>query len=226
MPVLRFLPESMPGTPSSSWKVHPLYGNHPQRYTPWNVHHLCWHLVVATEAGGSHPTGILSNIIFSTLFSSTHAGHTQMEQECIPVGCVLPACCPYLPACTVQGVSATGGLLPGGCLLPREVPATGGGVCYQGVSAPRGWGVSYRGMVSATRGGGGIPDMHWGRPPPWTEWQTGAKILPCPKLHLWAVITLCTPLRLSRTGASFGMYCATKGAYRKGAYKFTFARVG
>ena len=25
-------------------------------------------------------------------------------------------------------------------------------------------------------------------PPPWTEWQTGAKILPCPKLRLRAVI--------------------------------------
>ena len=23
--------------------------------------------------------------------------------------------------------------------------------------------------------------------PPWTEWQTGVKILPCPKLRLWAV---------------------------------------
>ena len=35
---------------------------------------------------------------------------------------------------------------------------------------------------------GGVPSMHWGRPPPWTEWQTGAKILPCPKLRLRAVI--------------------------------------
>ena len=88
--------------------------------------------MVATEAGGSHPTGILSNLIFSTLFSSTHAGHTQMEQGCIPVGCVLPACCLYLPACTVQGgVCYLGVCSQGRCLRL-------GGVCYQGVSAPGG----------------------------------------------------------------------------------------
>ena len=58
------------------------------------------------------------------------------KQVCIPVGCVPPVCCPYLPACTAQGkVSAPGGLsslgsvcswgvsTPGGCLLPV------GGVC-------------------------------------------------------------------------------------------------
>ena len=32
------------------------------------------------------------------------------EQECIPVGCVPPACCPYLPACTA----------PGGCTWSRR----------------------------------------------------------------------------------------------------------
>ena len=42
--------------------------------------------------------------------------------------------------------------------------------------------------LSACRGGvslaGGYPSMHWGRPlPPWTEWQTGIKILPWPKLR-------------------------------------------
>ena len=32
------------------------------------------------------------------------------QQECIPVGCVPPALCPYLPACTAPvGVSASGG---------------------------------------------------------------------------------------------------------------------
>ena len=34
---------------------------------------------------------------------------------------------------------------------------------------------------------GVYPSMQWGRPPLWTEWQTGAKILPCPKLRLRAV---------------------------------------
>ena len=70
------------------------------------------------------------------------------KQACIPVGCVPPACCPYLPACTALG----GYLLPGGVYLPRYFP------------------------------------------PLWTEWQTGVKILPCPKLRLRAVITLWTTL--------------------------------
>ena len=32
------------------------------------------------------------------------------EKQCIPVGCVPPACCPYLPACTA----------PEGCTCPRQ----------------------------------------------------------------------------------------------------------
>ena len=45
---------------------------------------------------------------------------------------------------------------------------------------------------------GGYPSMHWGRPPPpWTEWQTGVKILPCPKLRLRAVISHTSPSSLS-----------------------------
>ena len=39
-------------------------------------------------------------------------------KDCIPVGCIPPACWPYLPACTVQG----GAWSPGGRLLP------GGGI--------------------------------------------------------------------------------------------------
>ena len=83
------------------------------------------------------------------------------KQYCIPVGCVPPACCPYLPACTAPG----GGLRLGG------VPTSGPG----GVSAP--WG-------TCLWSGGVYPSRQWGRAPLWTEWQTGAKILPCPKLHL------------------------------------------
>ena len=58
---------------TSLWKVHPwgIYQVRPHgRYTPWKVHLLeatslkgtpkrC-HIVVATEAGGTHPTGMLS----------------------------------------------------------------------------------------------------------------------------------------------------------------------
>ena len=48
---------------------------------------------------------------------------SSVKQECIPVGYVPPACCPYLPACPGQG----GCLLPGlGGVCSRE------GVCYQG----------------------------------------------------------------------------------------------
>ena len=74
------------------------------------------------------------------------------KQVCIPVGYVPPACWPYLPACTVRGVSAPGGgcLLLGGCLLP-----------------------------------GSLLSQHALRQNPlWTGWQTGAKVLPCPKLRL------------------------------------------
>ena len=52
------------------------------------------------------------------------------KQECIPVGCVPPACYPYLPACTAPGrctclggVPAWGVYLPGGCTYLGGVPA-------------------------------------------------------------------------------------------------------
>ena len=62
------------------------------------------------------------------------------EQECIPIGCVPPACWLYLPACTAPG---GGGYLPGE-YLPRGCTCLGGvpaqvGVPEQGVYLPRGW---------------------------------------------------------------------------------------
>ena len=50
------------GTPPS--KGTPCKGTPPGRYfpSPRNVHPHCWHLVVVTEAGGKHPTGMLSCI--------------------------------------------------------------------------------------------------------------------------------------------------------------------
>ena len=58
--------------------------------------------------------------------------NAQRIQECIPVGCVPPTCCPYLPACTAPGG------VPGsrGVSVPGEVPGVRGG----GLSAPRGAG--------------------------------------------------------------------------------------
>ena len=66
---------------------------------------------------------------------------TYLWQECIPIGCVLPACCLYLPACNALGVCVC--TCPGGCTclgvyLPR------GCTCPMGVYLPgglpaRGW---------------------------------------------------------------------------------------
>ena len=114
-------------------------------------------------------------------------------QVCIPVGCVPPACCPYLPAYTAHRVSAPGGggvcsrgwgcLLPGvggvcsrgwGCLLPGSGVSAPGGCLFQraclllGGSAPRGclllWGVSEHALRQAP-------------PPPslWTECHSWLK---------------------------------------------------
>ena len=64
----------------------------------------------------------------------THKGHqktTKMltKQECIPVGCVMPACCLYLPACTAWGVFLVRGLhlVPGGMYLVWGVHLVSGG---------------------------------------------------------------------------------------------------
>ena len=47
---------------------------------------------------------------FTTFNLTCDIERISYKQVCIPVGCVLPTCCLYLPACTVQG----GCLLPGG----------------------------------------------------------------------------------------------------------------
>ena len=54
--------------------------------------------------------------------------YIHLEQDCIQVGCVLSAYCPYLPACTVQGGSAPGGWYP-------SMHCAGGGL-LQGVGIP------------------------------------------------------------------------------------------
>ena len=78
--------------------------------------------------GGSLGVQILS---FSCSFLQNNC-----KQECIPVGCVPSACCPYLPSmhCSQVGVPGPGGyLVPGGCtwswgmyLVPGGVPGPGG----------------------------------------------------------------------------------------------------
>ena len=43
----------------------------PGRYSPQKVHPQCWHLVVATEVGGTHPTAMLSCFFFLLFSHST-----------------------------------------------------------------------------------------------------------------------------------------------------------
>ena len=92
------------------------------------------------------------------------------KQECIPVGCVPPACCPYLPACTA----------PRGCTWSEGDLVWGRGCTWSGGCIWSGgctlsWGYTWS--------GGYLPRYSSLR----TEWQTGVKILSCPKLHLRAV---------------------------------------
>ena len=89
---------------------------------------------------------ILTNLRSVLLFSSDFVAFCRTgdrkdkKQECIPVGCVPPAFCPYLPACTAGGGE---GYLPEGVYLvlggvpgPREVYLVSGlGSCVLG---PRG----------------------------------------------------------------------------------------
>ena len=92
-----------------------------------------------------------------------------MWQDCIPVGCVPPTCCPYLPACIEPGgVYSRGGVCSKGgtCLW------SGGGFCFGGVICS--WGVP-------ASGPGGIPACNGAESPcGQSSWHMLLKILPCP----------------------------------------------
>ena len=60
-----------------------------------------------------------SNIIHSLLSN-------YFQQGCIPVGCVPPACCSYLPVCTAPGGTCLGVYLSRGGVPVQGVPAQGG----------------------------------------------------------------------------------------------------
>ena len=64
---------------------------------------------------------------------------THTQQECIPVGCIPPTCCLYLPACTApRGCTCPGGVYPPrGVYLPMGLPARGV-LAQGGVPAPGG----------------------------------------------------------------------------------------
>ena len=97
--------------------------------------------------------------------SSCLAKEPNSKQECIPVGCVPAARCPYAEVCFPGGVCSRGGgcLLRGGCLLVGICSGGTalGGLLWGGVSAPRGV-LLPRGVCSQ----GVYPSMHWGRHPP------------------------------------------------------------
>ena len=71
-----------------------------------------------------------------SLNSANSVNHCKFQQECIPVGCVPPACCPYFPPCTApgRGVPAQGFTCLG-VYLPGDVPAQGG-VPARGYNCP------------------------------------------------------------------------------------------
>ena len=70
-------------------------------------------------------------------------GKELAKQVCIPLGCIPPTCCPYLPACTAWGCLLPWGVcFPGGVsaswgagLLPKGVSASQEGCLFPGVSA-------------------------------------------------------------------------------------------
>ena len=108
---------------------------------------VCTHPPPLSE--GTHPLGTYPpcgqndwQMPLKTLPSATSVvgGYYIQKQVCIPVRCIPPVCCLYLPACTVQGrgLSALGGVCFGGCLLPGGVLSQWGcllpgGVCSGGV---------------------------------------------------------------------------------------------
>ena len=142
-------------------------------------------------------------LLLPYLFSKVELLELFIKQDCIPAGCIPPACWPYLPACTVQGgrplwgVPGLGGcLLPAGCLVPDGMSAPGG----RGVSAP-GWG------GCLVPGGRGL-SQHALRQTPREQnsWHTLLKILPCPKLRLQTVTRQHSSRMCTANRTCFGGY--------------------
>ena len=125
------------------------------------------------------------------------------RQECIPVGCVPPAHWPYPPektthappphpeACTPPAPGSMHAPLhpeahtpphPEACMPPPE----------KSTHAPQP--PPEKVCMLPRKKHACPPRKSTHATPPWTEWQTGAKLLPCPKLRLRAVITFLLPL--------------------------------
>ena len=89
-----------------------------------------WQEAVPLRRQGSHFFSQTKFLDSSTIFANFSLLYkNNFQQECIPVGCVPPACCPYLPACTnleegmylVRGCTWFRGGVPGpgGCTWSR-----------------------------------------------------------------------------------------------------------
>ena len=128
-----------------------------------NFHSSCKNLTVRIHLTRMHSSRMRTAHLLTV---SQHAlpGGVPARRVCTCLGEV------YLP----RGVAALG------CTCPGGVPARGctcpGGVPARGVPA---WGCTCQRWCTYQ----GVPAQVL---PLWTEWQTGAKILPCPKLGLLA----------------------------------------
>ena len=171
------------------------------------------HLRVCLRGGECLPGGVFQGGVCQGV-----SARGCLPRGCLPRGCLPRGCLPrgvsaggVFPGGVCRGCLPRGGCLPGGCLPRGCLPHTHTSVkritdtCENtrmhsrrmhtthlltvsqhalpgGLYLPRGvylpWGCTCLGGTSS------------GNPPLWTEWQTGAKILPCPEFRLRAVITL------------------------------------
>ena len=133
----------------------------------------CWDLIYYILRLGKHRReAYIFNHSVSTLFSGFYQG-TRLHSSRMRTAHSLTV--------SPSMLCSRGGLVRGGCLVLGG-SAPGGGLLLGGCLV-RGEGGLFLGQPG--------PGGRWcprGRPPQWTEWQTGVKILPCPKLRLQAEI--------------------------------------
>ena len=105
-------------------------------------------------------------------------------KNCIPVGCIPPACLPYLPACTAQGGLPCRGGLPcqggGGSPCQGVSPCGGGLPCKVGVCCAGG---VYLARWVSLPGRGWYLSMLWGRPPLVNRITDACENIALPQLH-------------------------------------------
>ena len=126
---------------------------------------------------------------------SASSNCTQKQQECIPVGCVPPAHWSYLRISSYP----THASQEQPCTPPQQQPCTPpleqprmpplGATTHAPPGATTHAPPSNHAPLPPGATMHAPPREQPSMPPLWTEWQTGVKILPCPKLRLRAVNT-------------------------------------